>query len=123
MVALGFAALLLFALTATTASLCNRVLCSRMLRTLGKYSYGLYVFNQPIAFFPGNERFHDQLVSWITLPLAATVIHAIAGMTLTFGAAWISWHVLEKHFLKLKPRFAPKDGPVSQSARAARLTT
>ena len=75
------------------------------MRSFGKYSYGLYVFNQAIAFFPGNVLFHDRLVLMLGSSLIATVVHAVAGIAVTFVIAWSSWHLLEKHFLKFKGRF------------------
>lgn len=103
--ALAFAGLLLFALLTPPGSWSRRLLESHTLRFFGKYSYGLYVFNQVIAFFPGNESFHERLEESLGSPLAATMVHAFAGMAATVFVAWLSWHLLEKHFLKLKVRF------------------
>ena len=105
-VALNFAALLLLGLVSSPASLAGRILASGFLRTFGKYSYGLYVLNQPVAFMPHNERIYLQLEGWLQSSLAATLLFASTGIALTFGLAWISWHALEQPCLRLKERYA-----------------
>jgi peptidoglycan/LPS O-acetylase OafA/YrhL len=39
----------------------------------------------------------------------------VAASALSFGAAWLSWHLWEKHFLRLKSRFdyAAAQGPTA----------
>jgi peptidoglycan/LPS O-acetylase OafA/YrhL len=105
LVAIAFGALLLLALSSSKQSRTGRLFGSGVLRTLGKYSYGLYVLNQPVAFFPGNVLLHQRLARLLKFPLAATAVHALAGIGVTFVLAWLSWHLLEQHFLKLKRLF------------------
>jgi peptidoglycan/LPS O-acetylase OafA/YrhL len=38
-------------------------------------------------------------------------IYALASTTVSFVAAWLSWHLYEKHFIKLKVRFALPAAP------------
>lgn len=80
------------------------------LRTLGKYSYAMYVIQNPLI----------PLVA--LLPVTATLMESVGGRQsvlaqlayatsmsfLTFLLALASWHMLEKHFLKWKRLFATK---------------
>jgi peptidoglycan/LPS O-acetylase OafA/YrhL len=65
------------------------------LRAFGKYSYAIYVF-------------HTFVLSLI-LPLRDTwglPIFTLVFIALSFSAGWLSWHLYEKYFLRLK-RFFP----------------
>ncbi len=104
--ALAFGALLLFAVTSPDGSSAARFFTSGFLRTFGKYSYALYVFNQMVAFFPGNVKVHEKLVALTSSPSIALVLFAAGGVGISFLLAWASWHLMEKHFLRLKSRFA-----------------
>ena len=106
--ALTFAGLLVMVLTANCGSIVAALFGHRIMRTLGIYSYGLSVFNQVFAFFPGNVKFYEFLSVWLCSEIAAGIVHALVGMGLTFAAAWVSWHVWEKRFLELKIRFECK---------------
>jgi len=76
------------------------------LRCLGRYSYGLYVFNS--IFLLASERLFvmTRLVGWSGSTILGRLIYVGIGSSATFTAAWLSWHLLEKHFLKLKRYFA-----------------
>jgi peptidoglycan/LPS O-acetylase OafA/YrhL len=67
----------------------------------GDYSYGIYLYHQPFL----------QII--ITLfPAAALAPHTgplftlFAGLPLIFGAAWLSWHLVEKPLLAMRRRFS-----------------
>lgn len=84
----------------------NRLLRTRGLRFLGKYSYGLYVFHIPVAL-----GLHNILGSGYGIPSIMNsqvpgqlVFALLAGLT-SVVLALLSWHVLEQPFLKLKKRF------------------
>ncbi|GAA5508609.1 acyltransferase [Novipirellula caenicola] len=75
------------------------------LRSLGKYSYAMYVFQNP-------------LIALVSAVLTASTFTAVTGdavtshlgyigvmFTLTYLAAVASWYLLERHFLKLKRYF------------------
>jgi glycosyltransferase involved in cell wall biosynthesis len=109
--ALLFGAMLVLVLVAPGEGRASRVLRSPTLRFFGKYSYGLYVFHyllsplfrQYVSVQVLSERvfghYWPSRVASIALSLAASIV-----------AAWLSWHLVEKHFLKLKRYFEAERG-------------
>lgn len=90
--AVFWTALMGFALAAGKTIFSNNVITR-----LGKYSYGMYLFHLPVfiiiarlpVFNNGNGS-----TAWLT---------AAAAFIITYGCSFTSYHLLEKHFLKLKP--------------------
>jgi peptidoglycan/LPS O-acetylase OafA/YrhL len=72
------------------------------LRTLGKYSYAMYVFHALLHHAVGVP-----LLAWLRpgTGVAASLGYFAVMTGLTFGVALLSYHLLEKHFLALKRRF------------------
>ena len=66
-----------------------------MLRAYGKYSYGIYVLH--VLLLPFFVFLH---------PLLGSVGFALYICVLSLVAGWLSWHLYEVHFLRLK-RFFP----------------
>jgi peptidoglycan/LPS O-acetylase OafA/YrhL len=84
----------------------GRIFSHPLPRFLGRYSYGLYIFNSlldPIfdVWFP--TRLLNRIVHWYALAAGLHILLSVAG---TVAAAVISYHVFEKHFLRLKDVFA-----------------
>lgn len=79
----------------------------RPLRALGKYSYAMYVFHKPLHDYVGKP-----LVVVLNLNTTQSVtmnlLYIAVGVIATFTMAFISWHLFEKHFLKLKRFFVPR---------------
>lgn len=77
-----------------------------LLRFLGKYSYGFYIFHWPIFLIvkPYTDlwakRIFELQGNWYLLP--SSILATLAGLTIAFA----SFHIFEKHFLKLKSHFA-----------------
>jgi peptidoglycan/LPS O-acetylase OafA/YrhL len=91
----------IIAMVATGAHLLESILETSPLRWVGKYSYAIYVFHIPIwlvLFEPHSEFWHR------SFPHAALGLILISACS--FAAAFGSWNLLEKHFLKLKDHFA-----------------
>jgi peptidoglycan/LPS O-acetylase OafA/YrhL len=102
-IALGFAVILVAALP--QRRLPARLLGWAPLRTIGLYSYGMYVFHAPLHVYVGLpilERLHA------TQGVPAGFIYALAMTLLTLGLAALSYHLFEVRFLRLKPKLAPQ---------------
>jgi peptidoglycan/LPS O-acetylase OafA/YrhL len=105
-----FAALLIIAVTASPASPVHRVCVNHVLRSLGKYSYAIYLFHALLR-EPLWRHISPYLVespTEMTWPMRLVFI--MIGSGVSFAAAVLSWHLLEKHFLKLKRFFRSPSG-------------
>ena len=105
-VALLFASALVLVLKASSASLLSRVLTSPVLRAFGKYSYAMYVVHLLVSYELArqvvvNEWWRD--VGGSQIPF--NIVFSLAATALTFGVAWLSWHLLEGPLLTQKKRF------------------
>lgn len=84
----------------------------RPLLAAGKYSYAMYVFHLPLVIALDIAGLRMGTFSGGTPPgIAAALAYSIVCSLLTFLAAFASWHLYEKHFLKLK-RLFPRREPV-----------
>ncbi len=90
---------------AGSATLLASLLRAPLLRAFGKYSYGIYVFTFPIAYFEIKLalEYSSKLPEYGRMLLWITCI--VVGVRISYGVAWLSWQLLEKHFLKLKHLF------------------
>lgn len=91
-----------------------RVFSLRTLRWFGKYSYGLYVLH--LIFLPFLSRVsRDALFSVFHSKAIAVAGTALFVLALSSLAAWLSFQLYEKHFLRLKRYFdyVPRTRPVS----------
>ena len=102
----GYGLLLLAAATSGSRGALHRALSWTPLRSLGRYSYGLYLCHLP--------AYHLLIAieSLLRLPPGPCNIGLAALLTLTLS--WISFQIIEQPFLKLKSRFS-----VQRSPRAA----
>jgi peptidoglycan/LPS O-acetylase OafA/YrhL len=78
------------------------------LRTLGKYSYAMYLLHQPIQQLLTpllGEVVRGPDTPWRLLRLA---LYVLLVLVLTFAGALLSWRLVEKPFLDLKDRIAPR---------------
>ena len=113
--ALVFSWLVLHCVARTgTDSLPARAMCSPALRSMGRYSYGMYVLH-PLAL-----RYS---MPWIVLvvkrlPATVAIMAAMAmSVAITYGLARLSWFVLEERFLRWKDRF-PYSRPALRAEKA-----
>ncbi|MEP7311530.1 MAG: acyltransferase [Pseudomonadota bacterium] len=83
------------------------VLTNPVLRTVGKYSFAMYVFHIPISLC-----LQDPLLA-ILKPIGSAypLIYSVCIGVLSFAAAVLSYHLVEKHFLGLKYLFEPRSTP------------
>ena len=108
-IALLFAAMLWLAVTGPEGKgLLGRVFCGRFLRMLGKYSYALYLWHGPAAqaLHARYDPNHYDLIFGSRLPHA--LLFSLLALGLSLLLAWLSWNLVERHFLRLKDKFAPK---------------
>ncbi len=91
-IALLLAAVLVLVLTGKPESAAVRVLSSAPLRSIGKYSYAMYVF-------------HPVLEVLAYLPATSFLIRFPLAIGLTWAMARVSWTLVEYPFLRLKSRF------------------
>ena len=109
---LTFGALLVLALTAHGGGLSSRVFGSRLLRFFGRYSYAIYLVHVPLSTVAirmglGGETLPRLAgLQWPRALLFYLILVAVSTL-----CALASWHLLEKHFLRLKTRFeyAPRE--------------
>lgn len=79
------------------------------LRTLGKYSYAMYVFQSPLIPITAGVVSAAQFTAWVGDSVLGHLLYIAAMFALTYAAALLSWHLLEKHCLKLKDWFPTRD--------------
>lgn len=122
---LMFFSLLVVVRHATPASRLYRVFTNRGLMSFGRYSYAIYLFHVPVTAVMRESilRFPKEAPAQGTR-LHLVLLLVVASGVATYAAAWLSWHVFEKHFLKLKshfPRVETADGTnfVSDETEAA----
>jgi peptidoglycan/LPS O-acetylase OafA/YrhL len=103
-----FGAILFFAVHASPASMLGRCWNIGFLRFFGKYSYGLYVFHHPMI--PLFDYFFSPyvLAEKLHSALYGRLVYAALAIAVTVVMAMVSYHLYEKHFLKLKDALAPK---------------
>ena len=80
------------------------------LRSLGKYSYGLYVYHAPI-YFVVTYILTSTFRTKFPLATAQGALYVLFLMGASYAIAWLSFQLLEKRFLSLKTRFVPVADP------------
>lgn len=98
-----FAALILRAVTAPEGNLLSRALRNRTLRSLGKYSYCLYVVHVMIRAVMVRLVGDPIVIAESQLIWQLGFIVLCGGISI--AVALLSWHLMEKRFLELKERF------------------
>jgi len=111
--ALAFAVLLLAAVTGMeTREPLQRLLTWAPLRATGRYAYGLYVWNWPIAW-----ALYMSYPRWPVHGALGQALLLAAGLAATALAAVLSYHLLESPLLRLKSRF-PARRRLTEAPRA-----
>jgi peptidoglycan/LPS O-acetylase OafA/YrhL len=117
---LFYGSVLIVAASSVRGTLVNRLFTHRFLRTFGKYSYAVYLLHLPVMVIVAEMLFHPR--DW---RMGRTLLPGLIGFyaitwTLSLLVAVVSWHLLEKHFLKLKDLF-PMEAH-GKSSRAGEIT-
>jgi peptidoglycan/LPS O-acetylase OafA/YrhL len=90
------------------------------LRWLGKYSYAMYVFQLPLIVLVAPLVSVRELERFTGDPNVAGLLYMMTMLGLTCSLAWGSFHLFEKHFLKLKPHATP---PLENAAETSTLSS
>lgn len=108
LLAAGFALCMLVAAVPATGLLrpIMRGLQWSPLRTVGRYSYAMYVFHLPLHVFFGGPLLQRVVGSHPTH--AQAFVYILASMVVDFLAAAASYHLFERHFLRLKEKLMPR---------------
>jgi peptidoglycan/LPS O-acetylase OafA/YrhL len=77
----------------------------RPLRTIGRYSYAMYVFHMPLHVFFGVAVLHRLVGPHPTH--AEAFAYITVSVAVSFMAAALSYHLFERHFLRLKEKLLP----------------
>jgi peptidoglycan/LPS O-acetylase OafA/YrhL len=116
--ALFFGAILIVAVNAPPNGWLSRLLGHAGLTMFGRYSYALYFFNLPVRIVLQETLcaqhwlprvWNSQLLEQLCFCLLMTAV--------TLAAAVGSWHLYEKHFLKLKKYFPTDQEPARARVR------
>jgi len=81
---------------------------TRVLKFFGKYSYGMYIFHLPVV-----VAFEGIGLTIVVFPLVGksdvpgAIVFTLLALATTTLLAYLSWHLYEKQFLRLKSRFVP----------------
>jgi peptidoglycan/LPS O-acetylase OafA/YrhL len=89
---------------------------------MGKYSYGLYVFH-PMLVPVVREWVSPTAMAGRIGAFPALLVHIAACFAVSIGVALLSWHLYEKHFLKLKRFFEYRGhSPTATTSAPAQLS-
>lgn len=90
----------------------RRLLSADWLRSVGRYSYAMYIFHMLLLLTLGDA------VHRLLLPIGALfpVLYALVIVLLSYAAGWLSYHGFEKHFLRLKRHFVARCDPSHTSS-------
>jgi peptidoglycan/LPS O-acetylase OafA/YrhL len=90
----------------------NAVLKWAPLRSCGRYSYAMYIFHNLLHKLVGEPRLLARFGEH--LPAPTVFVYAIAVLAVSYLLGLASYHLLEKHFLRLKRLFETRSaGPRS----------
>ncbi|MFI4893558.1 MAG: acyltransferase family protein [Phycisphaerales bacterium JB058] len=118
-----YSALLVLVATAPKTSSLHKAFTTKPMMQLGKYSYAIYLVHNPVravirdvVYGPTSERFPNVLIRFPQVfgsEIPAQLLFYIPAAIISFLLGWLSWHLYEKHFLKLKKYFVtpPKGKP------------
>jgi peptidoglycan/LPS O-acetylase OafA/YrhL len=102
-----FGATLVLAVTSRPETRLARAFGSSVLQFFGRYSYALYVVHVPVLFFnPGALLPLDYVPTVFGSLLLKKAAFTLALTAFSVAIALLSWHLCEKHFIRLK-RFFP----------------
>ena len=102
---LCFASLIVLVVASSPDAPLPRLFECATLRKLGRYSYGLYVYNSLVIVILDQFKVLKFISNAINSRLLAQLIFASTAFIATFTIAWTSWRFFESLFLKYKSYF------------------
>jgi peptidoglycan/LPS O-acetylase OafA/YrhL len=108
LILLLLACLMLWALTVRRSGLVPRFFTSKPMVFLGTYSYGIYVYHHFLSEYFLEHGTEFALARRLGSHSLAVALQATFGIAVSLLVAYASYHVFEKHFLKLKERFGSR---------------
>jgi len=114
-IACFYGALLVLCISTGPETFLGRAVDNTFLRMLGKYSYALYLCHGPagtavrLFYHPRHQPLY------FGSSVLRTLIYVGLASLASLAIAFLSWHLMEKHFLKLK-RFFPSGKPRGKPA-------
>ena len=101
-----FGALLILTVASRPSSWLARIFGGSTLRFFGRYSYAIYMFHVPIYILLAERRIAGEALPRVAgYQFPRAILFFLALTAAATAAALLSWHLWEKHFLKLKDRF------------------
>lgn len=89
------------------------------LRSFGKYSYAIYVFHFPLSIWLSDMLLRLAPAVPRSLHILLWIAYKAGGAGLSWLLGWLSWRLLEQHFLKLKSRFEAQRAPGFKASSAS----
>lgn len=111
--------LLIVAASARPGTRAARILGAGPLRTLGFYSYGLYLFHVPILGLIREKLYRpSEFLRLGESAIPGQLLFYIAATVPALGCAWLSWHLFEGPILGLKRYFPTGADPIGRDRSA-----
>ena len=121
--AILFGGMLLMVISAAPGGAIHALFSQRPLRALGRYSYALYLIHLHVAVVLLHRL---DIVGDMPAVVGSTIPGIVAffavASVISLSLAWVSWHLWEKQFLKMKERFPyVRRGAAVEPASAAAI--
>lgn len=114
-----FACILILVLTGHASSRLRHCVDRPLFRTFGRYSYAIYVGHLPVRMLLRAVGFDiHQFPPVLGSNLFAQLVFTLTVIVISLLAAILSWHLFEKHILKLKRFFPYESGKQSRPSKA-----
>jgi peptidoglycan/LPS O-acetylase OafA/YrhL len=102
-IAIAAASLVSWLVGASAQDRLSKACSNSSLMFFGRYSYAIYVLHLPVATF---FNYQIRAMGLGNSPMAVVSLGMFAPLICTVLLSMVSWHLLEKHALKLKERFS-----------------
>jgi peptidoglycan/LPS O-acetylase OafA/YrhL len=95
-----------------------RLTSSAWLRSLGKYSYGLYVFHHFFSYYIVSRKTEFRVAEWVGSHTLAVFIQAAVAFAASLAVAVVSFRLVESKFIAFKRLWEPKPVPATAAVTA-----